>query len=143
VRAGVKIELLSRDRLPDLASFGRKPLPRFRADDVTELADHEADFRRWTYRREGRFDRERLAAAVRALPPQLLRLKGSCRITDDPAPKIFQMVAQDWCLTPPDGEGVQFFDTIMLVGVGTSDLPDQRELDAILDRALAVTTVAP
>jgi G3E family GTPase len=142
VRADVAIDVLSRDTLPDLASFSRKPRQRFRADDVADLANHEADFRRWTYRREGCFDHARLAAAITALPPQLLRLKGTCRVAGDAAPKIFQMVAQAWSLTPPDGEGVSFADSIMLVGVGTSDLPEDRKLDAILDSALALAKVA-
>jgi G3E family GTPase len=141
-RSDVAIEVLPREVLPNLASFGRGPATRFRADDVTDLADHEADFRRWIYRREGCFERARLAAALRDLPPQLLRLKGTCRLTGDAAPKILQMVAQSWSLTAPDREGVQLPETIMLVGAGTSDLPNDRELDAILDRALAVAAVA-
>jgi len=140
VRADLAIAVLSRDALPDLTSFGRKQVSRFRADDVTELADHEAGFRRWTYRRQGSFDRERLIAAVKELPPQLLRLKGTCRVAGDGTPQIFQMVAQAWSLTPAGREDVQFADAIMLVGVGTSDLPDDRALDAVIDSALAAAS---
>ncbi|MGJ4943845.1 CobW family GTP-binding protein [Bradyrhizobium sp. HKCCYLS1011] len=142
VRADMAIAVLSRDTLPDLTSFGRKPVSRFRAEDVIELADHEAGFRRWTYRREGCFNRERLIVAVKELPPQLLRLKGTCRVAGDASPQLFQMVAQAWSLTPASWEGVQFPDAIILVGVGTSDLPDNRELDAVLDSALAAVSAA-
>jgi hypothetical protein len=75
---------------------------------------------------------------VRALPPQLLRLKGSCRVDGEHAPLLFQLVSQCWSLAPGDDAAVPERDPITLVGVGTADLPDDRELDAILDRALAV-----
>ena len=140
VRADMAIAVLSGDALPDLTSFGRKQVSRFRADEVTELADHEVGFRRWTYLREGCFDRERLIAAVKELPPQLLRLKGTCRVAGDSTPQIFQLVAQAWSLTPAGPEDVQFADAIMLVGVGTSDLPDDRALDAVIDSALAAAS---
>lgn len=136
VRTDVKIEVLSLETVPELSAFGRRQASRFRAVAVDDATDHEADFRRWTYRRDGRFDPARLESAVRALPPQLLRLKGSCLIAGEAAPKIFQLVSQDWSLAPSDDD-TPAPDAIMLVGVGTSDLPPDRELDAILDRALA------
>jgi G3E family GTPase len=143
VRTGVPVEVLAYDALPDLSSSGRSLTARFRADDVTDLdlADHEAGFRRWTYQRNGCFDRECLAAAIKKLPPQLLRLKGPCRVTSDSGQMILQMVAQEWSLAPSDGESAALSDTIMLVGVGTADLPPARELDAILDCALTLAPV--
>jgi G3E family GTPase len=142
VRSDVAIEVLTRDVLPELGSIGRTRASRFRAEDVTDLADHESGFRRWTYRRDGCFDRVRLAAAIRALPPELLRLKGTCRVANDAAPQIFQMADQAWSLTPSDRKDLAWSDTITLVGVGTSDLPENRELDAILDSALVRTILA-
>ena len=143
VRPGVPVEVLVHDGLPDLASFGRRPTARFRADDVTDLdlADHEVGFRRWTYRRDAYFDCQRLAAAIKALPPQLLRLKGACRVTSDSRQMILQLVAQDWSLVPSDGASAALSHTIMLVGVGTADLPPACELDAILDCALSPAPV--
>jgi G3E family GTPase len=132
----VRIDGLSLDSVPDIAASGRSVVSRFRAEAADEATDHEADFRRWTYRRAGSFDRGRLAAAVRALPPQLLRLKGSCRVEGEANPLVFQMVSQSWTLTPPDLAAEQVPEPITLVGVGTADLPADRELDAILDNAL-------
>lgn len=137
VRPDVQIEILSADTVPELSAFDRRQASRFQAVAVEAISDHETDFRRWTYRREGTFDPARLETALRALPPQLLRLKGSCRITGEVAPKIFQMVSRDWSLVASDGDKPPVSDAIVLVGVGTADLPSDSELDAILDRALA------
>lgn len=142
VRPDVRIELVSPDAVPDLAMFGCRPAARFRADPVGEGIDHEAEFRRWTYRRNGSFDRNRLAAAVGALPPQLLRLKGPCRIDGEVQPQILQMVSRSWTLLPPDVSNEQITDAITLVGVGTADLPADGELDAILDGALVAPLAA-
>jgi G3E family GTPase len=138
----VRIDVLSRDTAPDIAALSRPMTSRFRAEPVDAAADHEADFRRWTYRRAGSFDRGRLAAAVRALPPQLLRLKGSCRVEGETNPLVFQMVSQSWTLAPLDLAAEQVPDPITLVGVGTADLPADRELDAILDDALVAPLAA-
>lgn len=108
----------------------------FRADAVEAAAiDHGATFKSWAYRRAGRFDRARLACAVDKLPPQLLRLKGSCRLAGEDDVKVFQMVESVWSLSPADAGPAE--PGIVLVGVGTADLPPPAELDAILDRALA------
>lgn len=141
VRQDVRIEILP-DGAPDAVVFGRREAPRFRAVAVDEGVDHEGEFRRWTYRRAGSFDRDLLAAAVSALPPQLLRLKGVCRIGDQARPQVFQMVSRTWSLAQPERDAGQGADAIVLVGVGTVDLPADHELDAILDRALAVSAAA-
>ncbi|QDL99867.1 GTP-binding protein [Rhodopseudomonas palustris] len=107
----------------------------FRADAVEAAIDHSTTFKSWAYRRAGRFDRARLACAVDKLPPQLLRLKGSCRLADEDDVKVFQMVESVWSLSPADI--AQAETGIVLVGVGTADMPPPAELDAILDRALA------
>jgi G3E family GTPase len=137
IRPDVPIEQLSRDTVPDrLLAVGRLR-SRFRADGVADVADHERDFRRWTYRRYGAFDRGRLAAAVEALPPQLLRLKGACRVAGEIAPLVFQMVSRDWSLLPADRGSEIGPEPIALVGIGTADLPSDTQLASILDRALA------
>jgi G3E family GTPase len=109
--------------------------PLFRADAVSDDTRHEAEFRRWSYQRSGAFDRERFEAALGALPAQLLRLKGHCRFTDSADPFTLQMVERRWTITPAiEAEALTDGD-IVLVGVGTSDLPDTATLDIILDHA--------
>jgi G3E family GTPase len=142
IRPDVRIELLCGDTTPALAALGRRRAASFRADAVGGSTDHEKEFRRWTYRRAGSFDRGRLADAALALPQQLLRLKGTCLVDGDRRPQVFQMVSRNWSLMPVDRDAERMSDAIILVGVGTADLPPDRELDAILDRALAVSVAA-
>jgi G3E family GTPase len=134
LRDGLCIVATSEHAMPDLAVADAKTSSRFRADAVSNATCHENQFRRWSYQRPGCFDRDRLESALRALPPQLLRLKGGCGFAGDAGPSLLQMVGRDWSLTPaaqsPDSPG------ILLVGVGTADLPDAAELDRILDHAL-------
>ncbi|MGA7803192.1 CobW family GTP-binding protein, partial [Bradyrhizobium sp.] len=135
LRADVRIEVLSPDKWFDPCTAQGKH-SRFQAVDADAASsDHEESFRRWTYRRDGAFDRGRLAAAMATLPPQLLRLKGACRVAGEGAPLVLQMVSKDWSLSNADGE----IDPrgIALVGIGTADLPGDGDLDAILDTALA------
>ncbi|MFH0299332.1 CobW family GTP-binding protein [Bradyrhizobium sp. 31Argb] len=142
VRPDVPIDVLSRDTRPDLLLIARSRRSRFRAEGVEEDAlDHEKNFKRWTYRRDGAFDRSRLATAIEALPPQLLRLKGACRVSGEVAPLVFQMVSSDWSLLPATGEDLDPAP-IALVGIGTSDLPSDADLEAILDGALARSFVS-
>jgi len=134
LRPDVRIEVLSPDAWLDPFMAAGKP-SRFQAVDADAAnSGHEENFRRWTYRREGAFDRERLAAAIATLPPQLLRLKGACRIAGEGAPLVLQMVSRDWSLS----RAVNEIDPqeIALVGIGTADLPGDRDLEAILDAAL-------
>jgi len=133
LRDGTKIVETSEYTMPGLPQAGRKATSPFRADAVPDVADHEQRFKRWQYRRRGAFDRAPLETALRALPPQLLRLKGHCTFAGDSGPSLLQMVGGDWSLTPVEAAERD----ILLVGVGTDDLPDPAVLDRILDRALA------
>lgn len=132
--AEVQIIETTEHTLPELPNGEFKPASRFTA--AADRPDHERSFHRWTYRRSGAFDRARLQDALAALPPQLLRLKGPCRVAGDAAPSLLQMVGQDWALMPATPTGQ---DDILLVGVGTDALPDTGTLDAILDAALIDT----
>jgi G3E family GTPase len=125
----------SKAALPDLASLRtRVSASPFRAADcTTDRADHEAAFRRWSYHRPGAFDRERLPQAIAKLPPQLLRLKGTCKLADQTGSAILQVVGHSWSLAESDTESIS---DIALVGIGTPDLPETHELEAILDFAL-------
>lgn len=137
VREDVRIEVLSRNTKLDqlLATAGAKSM--FRADGVEDdVVDHEDGFRRWTYRRHGSFDRDRLASAIGALPSQLLRLKGACQVVGERTPLVLQMVSGDWSLSPAEYDDKNDLESIALVGVGTADLPPDGVLEAILDGAL-------
>jgi G3E family GTPase len=128
------------DTLPQLAELDTlaASAPRggaFRAEPA-EAARHEADFRRFTYRRSGGFDRGALATALAALPSSLLRLKGQCRLAGEVAPALLQFASADWSLAPVD-DGLDPSHDIVLVGVGTADLPPADDLARILDGALA------
>ncbi|MFC0240794.1 CobW family GTP-binding protein [Rhodopseudomonas telluris] len=136
LRPSLRIVATTRNSLPTLDAPAKAST--FRADSPA-ASDHSATFRSFAYRRDGAFDRGRIAGAVAALPPELLRLKGSCRLDGEDAPQVFQMVEGVWSLSPadqPDTAG------IVLVGVGTADLPEPAVLDAILDRALAAGAAA-
>ncbi|MFZ5739439.1 MAG: CobW family GTP-binding protein [Pseudomonadota bacterium] len=137
LRPDVRIVETAQGAMPTLAELETAASSSgFRADAVDAAAiDHGTTFKSWAYRRAGQFDRNRLTCAVDKLPPQLLRLKGSCRLAGEDDVKVFQMVDSVWSLSPADAEPAE--PGIVLVGVGTADLPPQADLDAILDRALA------
>ena len=132
LRDGMKIVETSEQTLPGLPLAEAKAISTFRAEAAPDITDHEQQFKRWQYQRSGRFDRARLETALHALPPQLLRLKGNCTLSGDTGPSLLQMVGRDWSLTPNENAD----RGILLVGVGTDDLPDPAELDGILDPAL-------
>lgn len=132
LRDGMTIVAASPQAMPDLPGTGKTSTSPFRADAVQNTADHEQQFKRWSYQRRGSFDRARLEVALRMLPPSLLRLKGACPC-DATGALLLQMVGRDWSLTPV-AESADH--DILLVGVGTEELPDVALLDSILDRAL-------
>lgn len=124
VRPGLRLLATEQAALP-AELLDLPPPARFR---VAAPAAHEAAFRRFTYQHAGAFDRAALEAALAALPPALLRLKGFLHA---PGPLLLQMVGARWALTPapaaPPG--------IALAGIGTPELPDPTPLlDAALTR---------
>jgi G3E family GTPase len=140
LREGLRIVETSQAAMPDISALTpAKPAGKFRADAPSAAgADHEHIFRRWSYRREGSFDRSRLEQSLRALPPQLLRLKGSCRLAGEDGASILQMADGRWSLTSAEGGAFPDQPAILLTGVGAADLPATSELDSILDSALTV-----
>lgn len=142
LRDGLRIVETSEHTMPDLPTGNQGRVSRFKAIEAFDATDHERRFRRWSYQRNGAFDRERFESQLAQLPPQLLRLKGHCRMVHESGASLLQMVGQDWALTPaPAGQWPEQAG-ILLVGVGTDDLPDAAGLDAILDCALVSATGA-
>ncbi|MCG6204668.1 GTP-binding protein [Rhodopseudomonas sp. HC1] len=145
LRPGLRIVETAPGTMPTLASLDAPAkASAFRADSPA-ASDHGASFRSFAYRRDGTFDRARIAGAVAALPPELLRLKGSCRLDGEDAAQVFQMVEGVWSLSPaaaPSATDRTEPAGIVLVGVGTAALPEPAVLDAILDRALAAGAAA-
>lgn len=142
LRAGMQILETTAHTLPDLPNGESNAASRFVATEAGDRPDHERVFRRWSYRRSGAFDLAKLESALSALPPQLLRLKGPCQLAGSASASLLQMVGQDWALSAlPDELSGQ--DDIVLVGVGTDNLPESSTLDAILDAALADISQTP
>jgi G3E family GTPase len=137
LRDDMRIMEISDPTILDISALSRQRVAsRFRADAAPAAgASHEREFQRWFYQRRGSFDRARLEQALLDLPPQLLRLKGSCRLAGENETFVLQMVDGSWSLTR--AETGQFLGQagIVLVGIGTAELKSAA-LDVILDRAL-------
>jgi G3E family GTPase len=141
LRKGLRIVETSAQTMPDLSGLSGKAVSVFRADaPLSAAVNHEQTFRRWSYQRSGSFDRTRLAQALLDLPPQLLRLKGACRVAGEDGLFVLQMVERASSLTPSCDSDVPAGPDILLVGIGTFDLPEPACLDRILDSALVAST---
>jgi len=140
LRDGIPIMEISDWAIPDISALSHQgPTRRFRADAAPAGgAGHEREFQRWSYQRQGSFDRAKLEQALPELPPQLLRLKGSCRLAGEAHTFVLQMAEQTWSLTRSEPGRFSGRPGIMLVGIGTADLKSTG-LDAILDRALSTS----
>lgn len=137
LRAGVRIIETTAETLPPLGELISPFKTAFRADTpLLPSSDHEATFERWSYRRSGFFDPGLLDVALRTLPLQLLRLKGVVRMAGDDDAVVLQMVGRDWSLSPAMQSDMDYGDDIVLVGIGSADLPPANDLDRILDVAL-------
>lgn len=143
LRPGLRVIETNRGAMPTLAQLeAGRPVSAFRVDSPPlDGIDHGAQFSSWCYRRKGAFDRAGLAEAIASLPPQLLRLKGSCRIAGEDGRPIFQMVEKVWSVAPGPAHEIDESADIVLVGVGTADLPPAAVLDSVLDRALVAEPV--
>jgi G3E family GTPase len=140
LRDGMTIVEISDQVIPDISVIARRgPGGKFRADAAPAGgAGHEREFQRWFYQRQGSFDRARLEQILPAMPPQLLRLKGSCRLAGENKTFVLQMADGNWSLTRAEPGRFSDRSGIILVGVGTADLKSAG-LDVILDGALATS----
>lgn len=123
----------------ELMDAAHEDRPRARA-----AAGHESRFTRFLYEREGAFDRARLAAALAAAPPALLRLKGLCPLAAAP-PALLQMVGARFALTRPPAAMLDAAPAgfIRLVGVFAGALHETATLERLLDGALSGEISAP
>jgi G3E family GTPase len=106
--------------------FAASPRRRFRADAPSEHA-----FRTWHFVPAGPFDRDRLRALLSTLPASVLRVKGFCALGREGAPHLLQFASGQWALSPVT------VTTPGLVAIGTPAMPDDNELAARFDDALA------
>lgn len=90
------------------------------------------DFKSWYWRARDTCDRDRLRAALQALPNSVLRAKGICRLGAAAAPHLLQLVGRRWTLEPWTGPSVE----TGIVVIGTDRLPPPTELAAIFQRCL-------
>ncbi|MGT2439305.1 CobW family GTP-binding protein [Bradyrhizobium betae] len=143
LRSDLRIIQTARGAMPKLTQLetGRQ-VSAFRVDSPSlDGIDHGTQFTSWCYRRNGAFDRSALTAALADMPPQLLRLKGFCRFVGEDGFAVFQMVEKVSSVSSGSIDDIGRTADIVLVGVGTADLPPAASLEAILDRALVVEPV--
>jgi G3E family GTPase len=99
------------------------------------VAEH--GIRRWLYRRRASFDRAGLEALLDRLPPSVLRLKGWCSMADAAQPILLQSTGSRWSLSPADSPAaVLLQNEILLVGLGTAEMPDDSAMAALFDTIL-------
>jgi len=97
----------------------------------------EHGIRRWLYRRRASFDRAGLEALLDRLPPSVLRLKGWCRMAGAAQPILLQSTGSRWSLSPTDSPAaILLQDEILLVGLGTAEMPDDSAMAALFDTTL-------
>ncbi len=109
---------------PALLSFPTTLTPtRFSADTPSH------GFRSWSSTDPTPFDRHRLRTLLATLPPSVLRLKGFCRVDNDP-PTLLQFAAGRWAFhsAPPAAQPG-------LIAIGTDDM---QSLDREVSKARAL-----
>lgn len=106
------------------------------ANPTRFLADApEHGFRTWHWSPGGALDRERLTAALNAMPQAVLRVKGMIRLDTGSRQQqqVLQMVGRRWNLQAWGGPMVED----ELVVIGTDALPEPAQLQALFSRTLA------
>src|SRR5208282_169681 len=95
--------------------------------------EHGHPFCSWLWRDPRSFDRDRLAALLRQLPPAVLRVKGWCRVGPAGEWRLLNYAAGQWSLArsapPPAADAA-------LVLIGTAALPPPQVLAEMFDAAL-------
>ncbi|MBX3454639.1 GTP-binding protein [Ferrovibrio sp.] len=116
-------------------------LPLFAPEDTP---DH--GIQRWLYRRNIRFEREKLERLLDSLPASLLRLKGWCWIEGENAPFLLQMTGSRWSLGATEKSSHPLLTSLLgedslLIGLGTARLPEDAVLTALFESAFAKTSL--
>ncbi|WP_374632451.1 GTP-binding protein [Ferrovibrio sp.] len=116
-------------------------LPLFAPEDTP---DH--GIQRCLYRRNIRFEREKLERLLDSLPASLLRLKGWCWIEGENAPFLLQMTGSRWSLDATEKSSHPLLTSLLgedslLIGLGTARLPEDAVLTALFESALAKTSL--
>ena len=105
-------------------------------EKLPPIDDAGHGIRRWLYRRPVCFRRADLERLLDSLPTSLLRLKGWCRIENEPRPYLVQMTGRRWSLTPAEGAALALLGAdSLLVGLGNAMLPEDAALAALFDAA--------
>jgi len=132
----VRIVVTSYETMPSLSSLVMFPnRVGFRAEAISQV-NHADQYSDWLYQRRGAFDGVKLDTALKTLPDSLLRLKGQCQINGEPTKSILHLVGKDVSISSCEESSMVLKYEIVLVGVGSADLPSRKALDAILDAAL-------
>ncbi|HTV90698.1 MAG TPA: GTP-binding protein [Stellaceae bacterium] len=92
---------------------------------------HEHPFRSWLWCDPRPFDRDRLQALLRALPPSVLRVKGWCRLGPDGGWRLLNFAGGAWNIAPASPP-----DDPAIVMIGTEAMPPPRALAALFEAAL-------
>ena len=134
VKSGLRIVSTVEAMIPDELLDVVPADPPSAARPSPSPVDHETLFHRILHRRNAAFERDRLEAALRDLPPSLLRLKGRCAIRGE-ADALLQLVGRRWslaraALAEADGPRIE------LVGIAT-DRHAAEQVAGRLDAALA------
>lgn len=131
LRPDARMMQVSHAELPEALLCGPAP-PNTRASRfAAEAPDHP--FRTWTWRNPAPFDSPLLARVLDRLPPAILRMKGFCRVGPDGGQHLLQLAGRRWSLAPAAGQ------EDALVAIGTTDLPQPGELEALFQGALLGT----
>nr|WP_255720265.1 GTP-binding protein [Acuticoccus kalidii] len=95
--------------------------------------DHGEAFQSWSWTRSGAVDPLKLRAAVRGIPPTLLRAKGVLRGADG-GRVVFHLVGKRWAITREDGPPPE---ANQMVAIGRRGAFDPEALTALFDTILA------
>src|SRR3546814_4817934 len=82
-----------------------------------------------------------LVTGVQTCALPILRLKGWCRIAGTAQPLLLQMTGARWTLSADAAPPALLSDQSLLVGLGTTALPDDHRMTALFDAACTANAV--
>lgn len=97
--------------------------------------DHDAEFESWSWRSETPLDRDAFRAALRRLPPTMLRAKGVVVFADRPEERaVFQLVGRRHSVETAEGAAPGASTVVAIARTGALD---RAALDALFDSCRA------